>query len=297
VLSLEPTLTVQNLGSNEITSLTFTVSDSNGILSEQDWSGNIAPSGFGFIPLDNTISISESTSLTYEVTNVNGEPDGHSYFNNTTIELSNVSTQSPTIMVEIQADAFAAGEINWFFINSDGDTLFREVNVGGGELIIEEFELTAGVDDCYEILLTDNFGDGLITYDGSSTHIRVTDENSNELIFRDMSTFFFSSFSLLVDANLNSSSTNDLNTVSGLKVFPNPVDQSLNINFGTNELVPLQIGIFNTLGQQVKIVANGEFGIGNQQIKTNVGDLSNGVYYIRLMNEKGQKIQKFNVLH
>jgi len=99
-----------------------------------------------------------------------------------------------------------------------------------------------------------------------------------------------------MDANTVVSSLSELVEINKFGVFPNPASDQLMVEFGLTEAMPLNVSIYNTLGQQVKVIANGNYGIGNQLLETNVNDLTNGVYYIRLSNDEGQKTQKFTVI-
>jgi Secretion system C-terminal sorting domain len=68
-------------------------------------------------------------------------------------------------------------------------------------------------------------------------------------------------------------------TKDGLaKVFPNPTSDFLTIE---SEEILEKIIVFNTLGQVVKNIQN----VGNQQIKLEMDDIPNGVYFLKVNNQ------------
>lgn len=75
--------------------------------------------------------------------------------------------------------------------------------------------------------------------------------------------------------------------------YPNPFNPSTNIAFSIPEEAEVTIRIFNTLGQEVALLAENYFSAGNHLIKFNGGSLSGGVY-IYTLNAVSVSGQRFS---
>jgi PKD repeat protein len=64
--------------------------------------------------------------------------------------------------------------------------------------------------------------------------------------------------------------------------YPNPFNPSTTIHFGLPARSQLTLTVFNTLGQQVAELANGEFEAGYHEVRFNGMNLASGVYLYRL---------------
>jgi hypothetical protein len=75
---------------------------------------------------------------------------------------------------------------------------------------------------------------------------------------------------------------NNSNKLSAL-IYPNPANQNVTIRFDLPEASEVQMTLINTLGQEVKIIANGTFGVGTQVFKTDLSDIQKGIYFTRII--------------
>ena len=64
--------------------------------------------------------------------------------------------------------------------------------------------------------------------------------------------------------------------------YPNPFNPSTTINFALPKSEKVSVKIFNQLGQQVAVLANGDFSAGNHQLNFDGAGLSSGIYYYRI---------------
>lgn len=72
-------------------------------------------------------------------------------------------------------------------------------------------------------------------------------------------------------------------------VFPNPVQNTLNINFKNESLSTLKIDIINTTGQ---IVYNTTINDRSKEITLNIETLNSGIYFLVIYNNEKKHIQK-----
>ncbi|MFK7797383.1 MAG: T9SS type A sorting domain-containing protein [Aureispira sp.] len=77
-------------------------------------------------------------------------------------------------------------------------------------------------------------------------------------------------------------------------VFPNPVKNTLNLNFEVADATDLNISIKNALGQTVQQVANQSF-VGETTLNVNTSKLAAGVYFVNAVGETGVITKRFVV--
>lgn len=82
-------------------------------------------------------------------------------------------------------------------------------------------------------------------------------------------------------------------------IFKNPdglaeIQHTMNVELTVEEATDLQVVIVNALSQQVKTVANQHFA-GSTNLSVNTSDLSNSVYFLNIMSDKGIQTERFVV--
>ena len=310
--SFSPTLLLQNLGSTNMTSATIEASTVSGVIATYEWTGDVDVLGYATVDMDEITVMEEG--LTFTLTQVNGVDDVYDYNNITSVDLEGATTtEENELIFEMQADAYPE-EIYWQVTNEAGDVVAfggnEEVGLNGGtgglanpdapgayqtSNVIDPFTLPAGVSDCYNFTFVDYYGDG-IDFQTTGTYIRITDINGNILL--DIQTQGVN-FAVLDGGNVFadlSSSVEELTSVVGLNVFPNPVSENLTIEFGLEETSLLDVSVYNTLGQKVATIADENFVAGNQMLNFDASALSNGIYYVQLSDGNRRLTRKFTVV-
>ena len=80
--------------------------------------------------------------------------------------------------------------------------------------------------------------------------------------------------------------------VENLSIYPNPVNDIINISFGLNERLDSKIYITDINGKTVKIIS--ETTVNNAvKISSDISELIGGPYFLNISAEKGIKTQKF----
>ena len=64
--------------------------------------------------------------------------------------------------------------------------------------------------------------------------------------------------------------------------YPNPFNPSTNIKFSLPVDSKIRMDLFNTLGEKIDVIAEGEYSIGYHELNFDASNLSNGVYYYTL---------------
>ena len=82
--------------------------------------------------------------------------------------------------------------------------------------------------------------------------------------------------------------------ISGIKMYPNPASESVNIAFTSEEADNAAITVRNLMGQAVYTIAYG-VNEGNNLVNIPVKDLANGIYMVTVQTSKGISTQKLIV--
>jgi hypothetical protein len=64
--------------------------------------------------------------------------------------------------------------------------------------------------------------------------------------------------------------------------YPNPFNPTTNINYSVGEAGPVNITVYNTMGQKVAELLNTTKSAGSYQITWNATGVASGIYYYRL---------------
>lgn len=100
-----------------------------------------------------------------------------------------------------------------------------------------------------------------------------------------------------MDFAINSScvttSTQEENTVSNVKVYPNPIDDFLNVEYENQSSSQTSFSIINSIGAVVETMPQRQVGIGKQNFNVDVSNLNSGVYFLRVTNKESTQAFTF----
>lgn len=268
-----------NRGTSPLTSAVISYTVNGGATQTYNWTGNLAQDKYAII----SITATESSSISAQITSVNGTSDARAS-NNSAFAAVGGFTTTPTavstaVNFTLQPD-FYGTETTWTLKNSTGATIASggpyANGVANGNQIISLPALVTQtwnlVPDCYVFTINDTDGDGIQFYG----YYNVKDATGNVLISEGATNFGTTQskvFKVLVGLG-----TKDLNGAvkTGIQIYPNPATDVLNITKVSNKA---KFEIHNAVGQIVKA---GE--INNNQVR--VSELVRGTYIITI-NDKG----------
>lgn len=150
-----PTVKVENLGQNDLTSLTFEYSINGGETATYEWTGTIQSLQTEEIMLDEV----EFIPMGDNVVTVTVNDDDNNANNTNTGTLEEAMFAANDVYLELHTDAYGS-ECSWNLTDAGGTILYS----GSGypddspQTIEETFELTPGA--CYTFNLMDSYGDG-----------------------------------------------------------------------------------------------------------------------------------------
>ena len=87
-------------------------------------------------------------------------------------------------------------------------------------------------------------------------------------------------------------STNEIEQLTDISLFPNPVRDLLNIEFSMEESMDIEITVMSSTGQIVRQEVNNYYS-GKQQIRISTSDLPSGLYLLRLKTDDNTITKRF----
>lgn len=275
---------IYNRGTSPLTSAVITYTVNGGGQQTYNWTGSLAQNRYAIF----NISATQSSTISAQITSVNGTSDARAT-NNTAFSASGNFTTTPVgstaVTFTLQPD-FYGSETTWTLKNSAGATLYSGGpylnGIANGNqivslpaLVTETWNLTP---DCYEFTINDSEGDGIEVYG----NYNVKNSAGNTIISEGSTDFGLTqtkAFKVLV---LGTKDTNGA-IKSGIQIYPNPATDILNITEVSNKA---KYEIHNAVGQIVKA---GE--INNNQVR--VAELIKGTYIITIKDKNISESIKF----
>lgn len=273
-----------NRGTSPLTSAVITYSVNGAPQQTTNWSGNLAQNKYAVIDIPTGTG---SGNVNAQITSVNGTTDQRNTNNSASVALENpvlASASNHDFILELQLDYFGS-ETTWALTNSAGTTLYSggpylDVANPGPNPIPDPLSVnwTLPVNDCYTFTINDSEADGIYQYGG---FYRIKDATGNIITLGDTTFTSTQSRQFKVVGTLATQEvTKAKNTVG---IYPNPVTDVLNV---TNLTDKTKYEIHNAAGQLIKTGSV-------EDQKVHVAELTKGVYFITLKNEKQQENIKF----
>lgn len=263
-------VSVTNVGSDAITSLTFQYSVANGTPMTFDWTGNIASMDNTSIELP-TLTVATNTNqvIKAKIVNANGQA-----FESTeaslTIKKSVVSGDGPMVL-KIKTDTYAS-ETSYKLYGPNNNVIQQSSSFTNST--VHTFDLNFPSPGCYRLQVKDSYGDGI-----SGGYIRIFAADGTTQLFNATGTSFSSELNVMISVE-----TVDIDdeTFQDMLIFPNPATNFVNIQ-GTANIQ--QVELFNLEGQRVAA----EYG----DVRTlSLEGLASGMYIMKVTSDKGTTTYK-----
>ena len=260
-----PKVNVQNVGSDEITTLTINYSVNGGASQSFDWTGSLTS-------LQNeTIELPAISYIIDDVNTVSVSIQNDDDNSNNTVEGTFNNAQEVTTTVNMILNTDNAGsQCTWEVVNSGGTVVYSGGPYGNNENIQETFNLP---ENCYVFSIYDSAGNG-----GGS--IVLFDENSNVIISSS------GDYEAGISAYFNTNPLLGVNdtALQNVNIYPNPTSSILNVSNAENA----NIEIYDVLGKLIFSRSNISF-----DEKINVSKFQSGTYFIKIAKDNQVSTEKF----
>ncbi len=85
-------------------------------------------------------------------------------------------------------------------------------------------------------------------------------------------------------------------TISFVRNYPNPFQESTTIEIGLKSTLHVQIDVFDASGKAISSILSQTLTAGAHQIQFESSGLTNGIYFVRVLSNNGQKTLKMSLL-
>lgn len=274
-------VSIYNRGTSALTSATISYTI-NGNAQTYNWTGNLAQDKFQTL----TLPVAAGTlggPMSISIGTVNGTTDQRASNNTVNSSYAGAPTAVTTnVVFNLQLDYYGS-ETTWNLKNSAGTTVYSggayaDVVTPGVDplpaVITQNWTLSS--DDCYTFTINDSENDGIYLYGG---YYNIKTTSGSTLISG--SNYTTSQKKLMKVGNVLS--TKEIEKKNNIAIYPNPVNDVLNITNVSNKAT---FQIHNAVGQVVK---GGT--IDNNQVR--VGDFVKGTYIITIKDNAISESIKF----
>jgi hypothetical protein len=262
---ITPSVNIQNVGADELTSVDIEYSVNGGPAQTYTWNGSL-------LSLQNeTVQL---PAISYQVGTVNTvvvtlEDDDENSNNSTSITFDKAIEGTNDATLLVNTDNFGS-QCTWELFNSSGALVYSGGPYGNNESNSIPLTLPG---DCYSFNLYDSGGNGggsVILYDSNNDVMYGTngDYGAGEV------SYFSTDGFLGVGSNI----------LENISIYPNPANTSLNVANAENSTIE----IYNILGQVLYSKSNISI-----QEEVQVSHFNQGTYFIKLTHGNAVKTSKF----
>ena len=285
---------LQNMGTGALTAATIEVFDGATSVLSYNWSGNLATYDIESVNLG-TVSPTNTTTYSIQITST----DDNASDNTLSQTINTAQETNISITVDLLTDDYAS-EIYMEIRNSSNQLIWSEGNEGV-QGNFDTGSTTPPTDntnpfanntpyswpvnlpavDCYTFTIFDFYGDGVgsAQWGGTDGSWDIKD-NTGAIILSESAADFGGSDEGLVKNN--SVGLGEL-AIEGVKVFPNPANEVLNVTFDANN-TDYTVELTDLQGRTVATQTfNGVTGL--QTVNFSVADVATGSYIVTISND------------
>ena len=279
--TLSPTLRITNVGNNTLSfaEIIYNIDGSNSDI--YIWNGSLTNGQSETInlPTITTTVGNHVFNATIEVVNDVFDENTLNSSKNQTFDILVFNTEEITI--SILADEYG-DETTWELTDSSNNII---ASGGPYSEFSENLETVAVTsNECYTFTIFDSYGDGICCSYGDGIYEIKTSEDV--LIISGGEFGESESKTFGIDQSL---STTENTFSNGIKLFPNPVNNQLNISIAEEIGLPNQLSIYNNLGQ---LIDDKKVSLVND-LFVNTESYTTGVYFIKIIKDEQSTVIRF----
>ncbi len=294
--SLEPTVKIQNVGIETLTSLDIVYNINGGTDQTYNWTGSLETFEKVEITLDDYgFDAGANNTINVELKNPNGVPDENDANNSATASLEGSSLEAGTQLVLVFNFDCWPQENSWVLKNSAGATVAQGgQSMGYAGLTTLTDTVTLEPNDCHEFIFSDSYGDGMngsawapdCTKDGNIT---INDIDGNPVYYYDGSYWVVSESKVFNTSWVNA--VNEVALQGQISLTPNPTSGILKVQLDQSITGETNIQVFSMNG---KLVQSQKMENANE-LTLDLSDNNNGIYLVRIVNGEKAATQRVTV--
>jgi hypothetical protein len=279
--SITPSVTLQNNGTDTITSATIETYVNGNLTNTDNWTGSMATYDVNTINLTPLAGLSGAPVVTFSV-NTSGDLVTTNDEVQVNMSVSNYESEQ-TIEIAIKPDNYP-GEISWELLDGSGTVIDSRPSgfYSGSALQVHTVNLGSNV-DCFTFKIYDDYGDGICCAYGNG-YYEVRDGSNSNVIFSggnyddEEANAFQNSKVVAIEDELG-----DL-----VNVYPTVTDGTFKVELNTQFADGLIMNVINPLGQVVARRTFEDQGI----YEVNLQGMAAGFYTVHLQGDNLAKVKK-----
>ena len=297
---------IQNVGLDTLTSAHVDLFVNGEVVRSKDWTGSLTEFKSANVSLTG-LTLSESSEMELVVTLPNNAEDLASYDNTYGWDLIQPEdTANITATLTITTD-FWPSEISWTVLDPDNNIIASSTEFGAlacDQTYVQEFPFTS--EGCYQVKLVDGYGDGLLNGLMNPGHGCTTENGLLNMAFGaisialDTTNVIYDNISygtgtdVLFTFEMTESSVKAIKNISTSKLYPNPAGDEVYLELNADKTTQIHLTVVDLMGRTVAVPGFQTLVEGYNQLNINVADLTSGIYFIRMMEDKAVSTIKFD---
>jgi thiol-disulfide isomerase/thioredoxin len=268
-----------NMGSENVTSATFSVTVGGVAQPDVEWTGDLATGATTQVDCGDYTATGD---VEIELNMVNGS----SWSSTASLTVAAAAEGTSLIKVSILTDNWGE-ETSWEVLGSDG-TVYGSVAEGTlADLTAYEWWVSVPSTGCYSFKVYDAYGDGLYgsQWPGGSNGTVTVETYDDNIELASTIWTYTGDYNFAEDAaGMEITSVNvgveEVSVASSMEVYPNPVINNATIDFNLPASAAAAITVYNLVGAQVMNVNLGTLPAGEQRQVLDMSNLEAGVYMV-----------------
>jgi thiol-disulfide isomerase/thioredoxin len=297
---------LKNMGTSPLTSATVEMLFNGVVAQTKNWTGNLAEFKSANVFFTPT-TLSEYTEITFVASLPNGEVDAYT-FDNTDGVTYDFPVATTTLEFSITTD-FWPEEIGWQLQDPSGNVLYSDADFGTLECdqtYNQTFELAT--DGCHKLVLTDDYGDGLLNGPvNPGSHSCGTPNGQQSIAMGAIAlvsngTVLFDNISYGSGIQVpfkyeESSAVNPIANLESVEIYPNPAQTFVELELNLSQNTDITLEVLDVNGKTLLHRTSRTFVAGNHIEHIDVANFVNGTYFVRLTEKNNVNTLKFTVVN
>lgn len=283
---LNPTVKIQNLGNQTLTSLDVLYSVNGGSASTYNWTGSLPTGSIASINLP-AISFShlQENTLWVATQNPNGQYDPISSNDIVTVNFLPAKNSGNQVTLNLTTDNYGS-ETTWALKGPNGNTIATGGPYGNNATITENFTLENG---CHEFIINDEYGDGICCGFGNGSYTLTsggqTIYSGGEFAAQEVRLFNVGGVA----------GVEVMEVLTGFNIYPNPFSDNATLRFDLAADAQVAISVRNVLGQTLVDRQIGHLSAGPYTQQLASDGLAPGIYLVSLLVDGQQHTARVSV--
>ncbi len=271
---------ILNFGTLPLTDVQINAKVNGNVVASTTWTGLLETFETEEVTVGTYAFYDDETAVEFEAnTNNDAEPNDNILATKVYVTVNTFRS----LVVETKTDN-KPEDISWNFKNSSGNIVLQHsYGQNDGNKVMSTPILLNG-NECYSFEVLDAGGDGI-----NNGYVKIVAFDQTVVYEQSGGFGNANTINLKTGAQYSDISLID---VSNMNLYPNPVNNTLNVDIYAMQAGKVTFNIVNLLGQTVINSFNENLNVGNNSMQINTSTLTSGVYFVNVITEDGSSVQQ-----